>query len=85
MPVQLELLVNPVRPQRIESELFSLEEVEQAEQAASRSNGAVYCWKTTGTQNWLERGLSIVDVLGLVILPASTPAFIDMPDDPPSD
>jgi hypothetical protein len=63
--------------------LFQLEEAEEAESLAERSGSVVYCWKTTGRWNWLERGFSCVDVLGLVVLPAGLPSTIDMPDDEP--
>ena len=63
--------------------LFNLEEAEQASRVADRSGHVVYSWKTTGRCNWLERGFSCVDVLGLVVLPAGLPQAIDMPDDEP--
>ena len=65
----------------LESDVFQLEEVDQAEALAKRSNAEVYTWKTSGSENWLIRGLSIADVLGLVILPRGLPDYIDMPDD----
>jgi len=73
LPLQVELEVT----------LFGLEEAEQATAAALRSGYVVYCWKTTGRWNWLERGLSCVDTLGLVLLPTGLPDTIDMPDDEP--
>ena len=84
MRIELELLVDPLRPARIESDLFSLEEAIIAEEFARLTRGAVYCWKTSGVQNWLERGLSIVDVLGLIVLPSNSPDFIGMSDDAPT-
>ena len=65
----------------LETDVFQLEEVRQAEALAERSNAEVYTWKARGSENWLIRGLSIVDVLGLVILPRGLPDYIDMPDD----
>ena len=65
----------------LETDVFQLEEVRQAEALAERSNAEVYTWKAHGSENWLIRGLSIVDVLGLVILPRGLPDYIDMPDD----
>jgi hypothetical protein len=75
MKLALEMLVDVT--------LFQLEEAEEAESLAERSGSVVYCWKTTGRWNWLERGFSRVDVLGLVLLPAGLPDTIDMPDDQP--
>lgn len=64
-------------------ELFDIEEAGKAMQLADATGGAVYCWKTVGRSNRLERGLSIVDVLGLVVLPQGLPSILEMPDDPP--
>ena len=44
-------------------------------------NCHLYCWKTTGNENWLERGLSVADVLGIVALPQGLPDIIDLPND----
>ena len=62
-------------------EVYNLSEVEQAERKALEIDGAIYCWKTTENSNWLEKGLSISDVLGLVVLPKNLPEQIEMPDD----
>ncbi|MEW5883378.1 MAG: hypothetical protein AB1725_04040 [Armatimonadota bacterium] len=64
-----------------ETELFETERGKAAELEALRGGGSVYSWKTTGRANWLERGFSVVDVLGYVVLPSELPATIDMPDD----
>ena len=69
----------------LELEVFQLEEAQQAEQQAEESNGVVYTWKTSGNENWLEQGFSIVDVLGIVVLPQGLPSVIDMPDDAEDD
>lgn len=66
----------------VETELFQLEEHQEATALAHRLPGVIYTWKTTGRSNWLERGMSCVDSLGLVVLPAQLPAHIEMPDDP---
>ena len=66
----------------LERDLFDLEEARDAQRQADSCDGVVYCWKTTGRWNWLERGFSIVDVLGLLVLPKGLPPVIDMPDDP---
>ena len=65
----------------LDSALFMLEEVEEAERVAGATGGAIYSWKTTGRSNWLEQGLSIADVLGLVVLPRGLPDVIEMADD----
>jgi hypothetical protein len=67
----------------LELELFQLEQATEALARAKRINGVLYSWKTTGVLNWLERGLSISDLLGIVILPKGMPDQIDLPDDPP--
>lgn len=64
-----------------EFETFELKQGGQAEKLAAETNGAVYSWKATGSSNWLEKGLSIVDVLGITVLPKDTPEWIDLPDD----
>lgn len=66
---------------QLDLELFQIEEVEQAEQRAEEVGGVLYCWKTSGSENWLERGLSVVDVLGIIVLPQGLPDTINMPDD----
>jgi hypothetical protein len=66
-------------------EFFNIEEIDKAEQSAIEINGELYCWKTIGSSNWLEKGLSISDVLGIVILPRSLPEQIDMLDDEETD
>jgi len=65
----------------LELELFQLEEAKQAEQLATESNSQIYSYKTSGNQNWLERGFSMTDVLGIVVLPQGLPDTIDLPDD----
>lgn len=69
----------------LELEVFQLEEAQQAEQQAEERDGVVYTWKTSGRENWLEQGFSIVDVLGIVVLPQGLPSVIDMPDDAEED
>jgi hypothetical protein len=67
----------------VEFELFDLEDVKMVEQIAERLGGTAYSWKTEGRLNWLEKGFSVVDVLGLTILSANLPDIIDLPDDAP--
>jgi len=62
--------------------LYDLGEAGRASLLAHQVEGQLYCWKTTGRSNWLARGLSIADVLGVVVLPKGLPECIDMPDDP---
>jgi hypothetical protein len=64
-----------------EFETFELEQAGQAEKLAAETNGAVYSWKAAGSSNWLEKGLSIVDILGITVLPKDAPEWIDLPDD----
>ncbi len=75
--MQLSLLIE------LDAHFFDRDESEQAESLAKSTNGAIYSWKTVGCSNWLERGYSCADVLGMVVLPKSLPDYIDMPDDPP--
>lgn len=67
--------------ENIEFEFFQTEELKQAEQYAKEIDGSIYSWKTTEKSNWLEKRLSVVDVLGLAILPKDLPDWIDLPDD----
>lgn len=66
-------------------QVFQLEQSPLAEQLAQSTGGRVYCWKSQGRLNWLEAGYSIVDVLGIVVLPSCLPDYIDMPDDEAED
>ncbi len=66
-------------------EVFSTDEVHKARQVASESRGVLYCWKTSEVFNWLEKGLSVSDVLSIVVLPRGLPEQIDMPDDEKND
>ncbi len=62
-------------------EVFNMEEINMAEEKAAATGGELYCWKTSGLENWLEKGLSRTDVFGIVVLPANLPEQIDMLDD----
>jgi len=44
---------------------FQLEDWKEVVSMANSSNQEVYCWKTIGIENWLEKGLSISNVLVL--------------------
>lgn len=66
-------------------EVFQTEEIELAERKALETNGNLYCWKTSGESNWLEKGLSISDVYAVVVLPSELPEQIDMLDDHPDE
>jgi hypothetical protein len=65
----------------LETDFFQIEEAVLATELAERTDGEIYSWKTSGNENWLIRGFSIVDVLGLVVLPKGLPDTIEMPDD----
>lgn len=59
------------------------EDREQAGLLAAKTDGVIYTWHTSGLSNWLTRGISRVDNLGLVVLPKGLPDYIDMADDEP--
>jgi hypothetical protein len=65
----------------LEFEFYELENAKKAEQFAESIEGEVYSWKTSGYSNWLEKRMSITDVLGLAVLPKGLPDWIDLPDD----
>jgi len=52
-----------------EFECFEIEDAQYVERLAEELKGSVYSWKTVGYANWLQKGFSVVDVLGLTILP----------------
>jgi len=64
-----------------EFECFEIEEAQDVERLAEETVGSVYSWKTEGRYNWLQKGFTVVDVLGLTILPKGLPDLIDLPDD----
>jgi hypothetical protein len=64
-----------------EFELFDIEEARQVEKLAEVTDGIVYSWKTEGRYNWFERGFTVIDVLGLTVLPKGLPEWIDLPND----
>jgi hypothetical protein len=66
---------------KIEFECFDIEEAIQIEKLANETNSVVYSWKTEGRYNWFQKGFSVVDVLGLTVLPKGLPDWIDLPDD----
>jgi hypothetical protein len=61
--------------------LYELEDLPRVARMFGNSEVSIYCWKTTGVSNWLERGASVSDVLGFVILPNGLPDLIELPDD----
>lgn len=67
--------------EKFEFEFFQIEELQNAEQYVEEIDGSIYSWKTTGNSNWLEKRLSVADVLGLVVLPKNMPEWIDLPED----
>ena len=64
---------------------YYLEQWKEVLSKASNSGREVYTWKSIGVENWLEKGLSISDVLCLVILNKGYPDYIDLPDDDTDD
>ena len=64
-----------------EMKWYYLEQWREVHAKATSSNREVYTWKSIGIANWLEKGLSISDVLCLVILNKELPDYIDLPDD----
>lgn len=65
----------------IEFEFFEIESARDAEVLAGQTDGVVYSWKTAGRYNWFQKGFTVVDVLGLSVLPKGLPDLIDLPDD----
>ena len=65
----------------LELDVFRIEDWRHVVRTARRTCGCVYTWITFGRQNWLEKGLHIFDVMGLVILPRGLPDTIDLADD----
>lgn len=66
---------------QITFELFQIEEWKMVKRIAEKNNREVYSWKTEGKSNWFEKGFSIVDSLGLVLLAEDLPNQISLPDD----
>ena len=64
-----------------EFECFAIEEAKLVEKIAKETDGVVYSWKTEGRYNWFQKGFTVVDVLGLTVLPKGLPDWIDLPDD----
>ncbi|MFZ5905763.1 MAG: hypothetical protein ACOYZ8_19685 [Chloroflexota bacterium] len=64
-----------------EFECFDIEEAKQVEKLAEETNGVVYSWKTEGRHNWFQKGFTVVDVLGLTVLPKGLLDWIDLPED----
>jgi hypothetical protein len=76
----MRVTVEPVIP----TPFYQLEEWRSARNAVRRNRTSIYSWKTSGRANWLERGYSCVDCLGLVELPRGLPDRVTMPDDGPA-
>lgn len=64
-----------------EFECFNIEEAQHVENLANATGSVVYSWKTEGRYNWFQRGFTVVDVLGLTVLPKGLPDWIDLPND----
>jgi hypothetical protein len=67
----------------LDAKVFHIEEVDEVERLAAEMRAHIYSWKTIGASNWLDLGLSVSDVLGLVILPKGLPHYIELGDDEP--
>jgi hypothetical protein len=67
----------------LDADLFQIEEIGEVERLATETSSQVYTWKTIGRSNWLDRGASISDALGLVILPQGLPDYMELADDVP--
>jgi hypothetical protein len=65
----------------INFELSQIEECMYIERLAKETNGEVYSWKTQGKFNWFEKGYSLSDTLGLVVLERGLPNQIILPND----
>lgn len=66
-------------------ELFDLEDAPQLTTLAIQTDQKIYTLKTAEHSNWLERGIHIVDEMGLVLLPKNYPDNIILPNDNPND
>ena len=69
----------------ISFKLFCLEHASQLTTLAIQTDQEIYTLKTAAHSNWLERGIHIVDEMGLVLLPKNYPDNINLPDDNPND
>ena len=70
-------LPDGVRP--VTTELYTLEESRRAWEKRNLEGGTIYALKVEGVDCWLERGLSITDVVGFVVLRDKLPGLIDLP------
>ncbi len=68
-------------PILLEVQVYQLEEYNEVVRIANKQSSTVYSWKTLGKDNWLEQGISLIDTLGLIVLPKGLPDVIDMADD----
>ncbi len=68
----------------VTTDFYQPEEWRLARSAARTNRTSIYSWKTSGRANWLERGYSCVDCLGLVELPQGLPDEVPMPNDGPA-
>ena len=78
----------PVTRQNLRLELpsrvFDVDQAEQDEDLARRSDSVVYTWKTAAGRHWLEQGLHRSDALAITLLPPGLPRAIDLAHDQPS-
>ncbi|MBI3742853.1 MAG: hypothetical protein HY261_01005 [Chloroflexi bacterium] len=68
-----------------DTEMLQIEEWAKAQALAVARQQDVYTWKTTCLANWLERGISNVDALGLVLVPKGMAPRLEMPFDADED
>lgn len=64
---------------------YDLQDWQEAVSDGRKVGKKVYCWKSIGVENWLEKRYSISDVLCLVLLPKGLPRYIELPDDEDED
>ncbi len=69
---------------RMPLRLYQLAEIAEAQATLRKTKGQGYTWKASGQNNWLEKGFSLSDALGLVVLPKGLPELIELPDDTPA-
>lgn len=68
-------------PMLLDVQMYQLEEHNEVVRIAIKQSSTIYSWKTLGKDNWLEKGISLIDTLGLIILPKGLPDVINMADD----
>ncbi len=67
--------------QKVSFELYNLEDLYIVKKLAKKNNQLIYTFQTTGRFNWLEKGVHLVDGLGLVLISKNLPSRIELPND----